>query len=215
VTLLVGFSAVLLSCALVAGAADVAGAVVDRSRAQTAADAAALAAASDSAFGGSGSPAASAAEYARLNGARLIHCLCRSGATAAQVEVGVGDATATARAVFDPARVLPAGDWATGLDLRLAAAVEQLLRASRGRVFVVSGARSSEQQQTLWDEAVDRYGDAEAADDWVARPGSSSHERGVAVDLGGDLELAASLIERFELPLVRPLPHEPWHFELG
>ena len=41
------------------------------------------------------------------------------------------------------------------------------------------------------------------------------HERGVAVDLGGDLQLAASLIARLHLPMWRPLPNEPWHFELA
>jgi hypothetical protein len=61
---------------------------------------------------------------------------------------------------------------------------------------------------------LERYGDAEAADDWVARPGTSMHERGLAVDLGGDLVLAESLIIELGLPIHSPLPNEPWHFEL-
>jgi hypothetical protein len=40
------------------------------------------------------------------------------------------------------------------------------------------------------------------------------HERGLAVDLGGDLALAADLIDELALPLWRPLANEPWHFEL-
>jgi LAS superfamily LD-carboxypeptidase LdcB len=52
------------------------------------------------------------------------------------------------------------------------------------------------------------------ADDWVARPGSSMHERGLAIDLGGDLDLARSLAATLGLPLVQPLENEPWHFEL-
>jgi hypothetical protein len=66
----------------------------------------------------------------------------------------------------------------------------------------------------LWAEALVKYRDPEVADDWVARPGRSLHEKGLAVDLGGDLELAVSLIARLGLPLHRPLPNEEWHFEL-
>jgi LAS superfamily LD-carboxypeptidase LdcB len=62
---------------------------------------------------------------------------------------------------------------------------------------------------------VARYGDPEVADDWVARPGTSAHERGLAVDLGGDIALAVRLVERLDLPLSRPMAHEPWHFELS
>jgi hypothetical protein len=40
------------------------------------------------------------------------------------------------------------------------------------------------------------------------------HERGLAVDLGGDLIRAVQLIEELDLPLYRPLANEPWHFEL-
>ena len=40
------------------------------------------------------------------------------------------------------------------------------------------------------------------------------HERGLAVDLAGDLDLAIEIIGRLDLPLHRPLPNEPWHFEL-
>ena len=50
--------------------------------------------------------------------------------------------------------------------------------------------------------------------DWVAPPGHSMHERGLAVDLGGDLARAVQLIDELDLPLHRPLANEPWHFEL-
>jgi hypothetical protein len=40
------------------------------------------------------------------------------------------------------------------------------------------------------------------------------HNLGLAVDLGGDIDLALELIERLDLPLYRPLTNEPWHFEL-
>jgi D-alanyl-D-alanine dipeptidase len=91
---------------------------------------------------------------------------------------------------------------------------DRLLRAAGGRVLLVSGYRSGEHQRRLWEQALQRHGDAHAARKWVAPPGRSMHERGLAVDLGGDLGLAVRLVKRMGLPLHRPLPHEPWHFEL-
>jgi hypothetical protein len=123
---------------------------------------------------------------------------------------------ASAKAVLDPSALVPlvARIDATGLDPRMARAMEKLLVAARGAVHVVSGWRSPIEQSALWSEALVKYGSPEAADDWVAPPGSSMHERGLAVDLGGDVERAAQLVHDLGLPLWRPLPHEPWHFEL-
>jgi zinc D-Ala-D-Ala carboxypeptidase len=185
-------------------------------RAQTAADAAALAAIAESAPGGGRDPAQTAATYARLNDARVVECLCELGDTAMQVSVYLDGAVATARAVLDPAALRPlvATLDGRGLDPRLDRAVERLLIAGRGAVHVVSGWRSPAEQSALWAEALAKHGSPEAADDWVAPPGSSMHERGLAVDLGGDVELAADLVGELGLPLWRPLSNEPWHFEL-
>ena len=124
--------------------------------------------------------------------------------------------TARARAVLDPTLLAPApvGRGLGGMNPRLAAAVGELLAAAHGAVTLTSGVRSPQHQAALWASAVAKYGSAEAAVDWVARPGHSMHERGLAVDLGGDLERAVTLIERLGLPLYRPLSNEPWHFEL-
>jgi hypothetical protein len=97
-----------------------------------------------------------------------------------------------------------------GLHPALAAAVARLVKESSGAVRMVSGRRSLEEQTALWNEALRRYGSPEAADDWVARPGTSAHERGVAVDLGGDLVLADRLIDELGLPL-----HRPWNTSRG
>lgn len=187
-----------------------------RMRAQTAADAAALAAAAESGPYGHHEPAREARRYAVANGGTLVACLCPVGGTAAQVTVSVGDISATARAVLDPTKLM--GVDATfdghGMDHRLAQAVAKLLSAAHGRVTFVSGYRSASEQQQLWDDAIAKYGDPEIADNWVARPGNSMHERGLAVDLGGDLGLAVQLIRSLNLPMWRPLPNEPWHFEL-
>ncbi|MFN2389879.1 MAG: D-alanyl-D-alanine carboxypeptidase family protein [Actinomycetota bacterium] len=185
-------------------------------RAQVAADAAALAAVAEAGPYGRGLEAFEARRFAAMNGARLLECRCPDGATAVQVEVEVAGVVARARAVLEPSLLFPAAvmSAADGLDPRLAAAVQRLVQAAGGRVRVVSGFRDARSQQALWAEALARYGSAEAADDWVAPPGRSMHERGLAVDLGGDLALAAGLVTRLSLPLHRPLAHEPWHFEL-
>ena len=98
---------------LALGAADVARVFAAASRAQTAADAAALAAAQELALpGGVISPSEIAASYAARNGAVLGVCACEPGSFAADVEVAVGtgalflapddlEVVASARAVVD------------------------------------------------------------------------------------------------------------------
>lgn len=85
-----------------------------------------------------------------------------------------------------------------------------LIDASDGQVWLVSGDRDTETQTRLWNEAVAKYGPEEARN-WVAPPGHSNHEKGIAADLGGNLELAAQLAPQFGL--YRPMSWEPWHFE--
>ncbi len=215
-TVLAGGIGLILAFALGLGAVRVGGAAAAGARAQLAADAAALAAVAESAPMGEGRPVEAATDYAEANGARLVKCYCDEGATAMQVVVSVDGVAGEARAVMDPALLAPATVAGTdGLHPALAAAVDELIGASFGRVWVVSGFRSTARQSELWADALERYGSAEAADDWVARPGSSLHEKGLAVDLGGDLAAAARLIDELGLPLHRPLPNEPGHFELS
>ena len=94
------------------GAADVGRALIARSRAEAAADFAALAAAQELAFPSGIDPASFAADYADRNGARLVSCSCAEGETEAVVEVAVPvrgfllplaarDVVAVARAVVD------------------------------------------------------------------------------------------------------------------
>ena len=187
-----------------------------RARAQIAADAAALAAVAESGPYGRGRAREIAQQYAEANGARLVTCDCAPGASGVQLTVRVDDVVAEARAVLDVALLEPAR---TTFDRRrlhplLARAVERLIGASGGRVWVVSGYRSEAEQRILWARALRRYGSPARADDWVARPGRSMHERGLAVDLGGDIDGAVALVRELNLPLHRPLPNEPWHFEL-
>lgn len=216
-TLLV--AALFVACSLLAGGligAAGAAAALD-ARVQLAADAAALAAIAESSPYGRGIPVQVARRYAAMNDAELIECRCERGATSAEVTVQIGDATARARSIIDPRlfAALPVGIGREGLHPELQAAVSRLLAAARGRVLVRSGFRSPGAQAALWSDALVRYGTPEEADDWVARPGTSMHEKGLAVDLAGDLDQAARLVVELGLPLHRPLPHEPWHFELA
>ena len=109
--LVAGLAAVLVMLAI--GAADVARVLTAASRAQTAADAAALAAAQELALPeGSLTPAELAASYAARNGAVLQDCACGAGTFAAEIAVWVPAGvlflgpddlrvTASARAVVD------------------------------------------------------------------------------------------------------------------
>ncbi len=104
----------LLAVALVLtmGVADLARVLTCAARAQTAADAAALAAAQELATSGGAQPIELAASYAERNGAALTACSCEAGGTEAvvTVTVQVGSlvlapddrvVTARARAVVD------------------------------------------------------------------------------------------------------------------
>jgi hypothetical protein len=180
------------------------GAVADaKAAAQTAADAAALAAAVDG--------AGAARAYASANGAELVSVDVGDGW--AQVEVRLGRVHAAARGEADQPLgllgALGAGGVgsATGLVPELAAALAEAARLLGQPVPVTSGFRSREQQQRLHDSrGTNPYP--------VARPGTSSHERGRAVDV------PRSFAERLAVVgpragLCRPWPEtDPVHFEL-
>ena len=101
-----------------------------------------------------------------------------------------------------------------GLDGTFRDSLQAFVQASGGRLVLLSGYRSTEHQQELWDAAVLKYGEANAPR-WVARPGSSNHNHGVAADLrfvgDGAKEWAHQNAARFGL--VFPMGHEPWHIE--
>jgi LAS superfamily LD-carboxypeptidase LdcB len=90
----------------------------------------------------------------------------------------------------------------------------------------VSGYRSPEEQAWLWDAALVKYGDPDIAELWVARPGTSAHQTGRAIDchLGDPIE--SEYVDRMRrLPVHRwlvdhadtfgfyPYETEPWHWE--
>lgn len=138
-----------------------------------------------------------------------------AGATVQRIKLSTQKYNAPAPLSVQTATVAVPASSITGLHPTLEEAVSRLISASGGRVYLVSGFRDHQRQYELWVQALQRYGDPEVADNWVAPPGSSYHERGLAVDLGGDLNLAVRLIQQLGLPLWRPMSWEPWHFELS
>ncbi|HZQ27218.1 MAG TPA: M15 family metallopeptidase [Acidimicrobiales bacterium] len=188
-------------------------AAVERARARSAADAAALA--------GALVGREEAQWAAGANGASLVAYRERDGDAWVRVRLGRAQAEARARrtggraggrasggAGADPATFDPHSPGArAGLDPRMAAAVaraEQLL----GRVVpITSGYRSPAEQAVLWAHRGNNPFP-------VARPGTSAHERGLAIDVPvafADTLLAVAA----RAGLCHPYPRtDPVHFEL-
>ena len=119
-------------------------------------------------------------------------------------------------------------DSFSGLNPQFATAVDRMVQEAAQQgidLTITSGYRSPELQATLWENALAKYGDPEIADNWVARPGHSMHNKGLAVDFaaaGGGLLRDANSREaqwikqnapRFGLAV--PLSNEPWQVELA
>ncbi|WGL50976.1 M15 family metallopeptidase [Nocardioides sp. BP30] len=80
--------------------------------------------------------------------------------------------------------------------------------------YVNSGWRSRGYQEQLFAEAVAKYGSARVAARWVARPGTSVHEAGEAVDVGGAPADGWLAEHGAAYGLCRTYRNESWHFEL-
>lgn len=193
---------VLLLVALTVAGALLLGALgqraVEAARARTAADAAALAGAA------AGEPEARAAAMA--NGAELLAFASAGGE--AEVDVRVGGATATARARHEPSAVQADGPGdVTGLHPDLVAALARAERLLGRPVPITSGFRSRADQERLWAE---RHQNPFP----VARPGTSRHERGLAVDVPRSFVPTLRGVAH-AVGLCFPLPvTDPVHFEL-
>jgi hypothetical protein len=167
---------------------------VEGAQAQTAADAAALAGAAE------GPPAAE--ELARLNGSPSADVTGAVGD--ATVTVRVGGADAVARAQAPPP---PSGVGTEGLTPAMAAAVARAGALLGEPVPISSGWRSRAQQAALWARrSTNPYP--------VARPGTSMHERGLAIDVPSAFVARLRLVAT-AAGLCQPLPStDPVHFEL-
>jgi zinc D-Ala-D-Ala carboxypeptidase len=81
-------------------------------------------------------------------------------------------------------------------------------------VTVTSGWRSTDQQQRLFEEAVQKYGSPEVARQWVLPPNESAHVQGGAIDVGPPKGAAWLDQHGVRFGLCRTYDNEPWHFEL-
>ncbi len=102
------------------------------------------------------------------------------------------------------------GPDTTHLQPDFAQKIVQMIAASNGRLHIESGYRSDALQAQLYAAAVQKHGAADAGN-WVAPPGQSNHNKGLAVDLAGDIGLAHQLAPQFGLEF--PMSWEPWHIE--
>lgn len=100
------------------------------------------------------------------------------------------------------------------LDERFKKRMQALIKASNGRISVISGYRSNEHQQRLYNQAVAKHGAANAGR-WAAKPGRSNHNHGLAMDLrfanDAAKKWAHDNASRFGLNF--PMSWEPWHIE--
>ena len=127
---------------------------------------------------------------------------------------------------------MPGGET---VDARIYEPLSQMLAdaADEGlEPFVASGFRTRAEQQGFMDEKINEYrsqgcGESEAralAEDWVALPGTSEHELGLAVDINGasyDLYIwlqqnswRYGFIQRYpeDKTDITGISHEPWHY---
>ncbi len=125
----------------------------------------------------------------------------------------------------------PTGVHKTGLkdyknrDIYLAPEAEAGLRniltiaRSKGvRVDVISTYRSVEQQRHLWNNALKKYGSAAKARKWVAPPGKSRHNSGMAIDMHmyrNGRKIAQKEFDQIiaAAGMYRPMSWEGWHVE--
>lgn len=110
---------------------------------------------------------------------------------------------------------------ARNIDPRFHTALQSFYGAApediRSGLGITSAYRSPERQAQLYADAVDKYGSPEAARKWVAPPGKSNHNRGMAMDLGygSDAARAWAHENAAKYGLAFPLSNEPWHIELA
>lgn len=109
----------------------------------------------------------------------------------------------------------------SGMNAQFRAALQGLITSApegiRQQLQVYSGYRSPETQAALYNRALEKYGSASAARQWVAPPGRSQHGKGFAADMKY-LSPQAKAWVRENAPahgLSFPLKNEPWHVELA
>jgi hypothetical protein len=78
-------------------------------------------------------------------------------------------------------------------------------------ICIHSAYRSPETQKILWERALVKYGSVAKARKWVAPPGPSKHNKGLAADLCDVPNEARAQVRKFGLYF--RMGNEPWHIE--
>lgn len=93
--------------------------------------------------------------------------------------------------------------------------LQRLLNDYKGQVSVSSGYRSPQRQAQLFAQAVKKYGSEAAARKWVAPPGHSKHNEGLAADLHFSNDAVRQKIHQVaaNYGLTFPMAYESWHIE--
>ena len=176
----------------------VGGAATARAGARSAADAAALA--------GAAAGRAAAAQLAQANGAELLSYEEIGFDTKVRVRLGQAEATGRARRTGDRHDGAPTGTT-KGLAAAMRAALARAEQLLGRKVPITSGYRSSEAQAALY---AGRAGNPYP----VAPPGSSMHEKGLAIDVPADF-VPTLLPVAAKAGLCQPYPaDDPIHFEV-
>ncbi|QQG38182.1 MAG: M15 family metallopeptidase [Candidatus Kaiserbacteria bacterium] len=87
------------------------------------------------------------------------------------------------------------------------------LLAAYPSVCINSAYRSNATQAVLWQRALAKYGSAEIARKWVAPPGGSNHNKGLAADLCNMPDDGIPQQAAARVGLTFRLGNEPWHIE--
>ena len=121
-------------------------------------------------------------------------------------------------------------DSFTGLNPDFSTALSQMLLAAEAdlgpnALSITSAYRSPEKQAELYEAALKKYGSPAAARKWVAPPGGSMHNKGLAVDFGAagggllrdpnsrEAQWLKANATKFGLDV--PMSWEPWQVELA
>lgn len=151
-------------------------------------------------------------------GSQKIQSAVRHGASFFQ-----GDAKAHLKTVLQKGKSASHIDGLSGpMADRLASMFDSAPDNVKAGLDILSGARSVEHQEKLWNAALKKYGSVAKARKWVAPPGRSRHNHGNASDLGWNgkgfshappevKKWVHANAEKFGLSF--PLGHEPWHIE--
>nr|WP_228818607.1 M15 family metallopeptidase [Nocardia transvalensis] len=105
----------------------------------------------------------------------------------------------------------------TGLDPLLAAAYTFAEREAHGQgvpLWIVSGYRTPEEQEQLWEQGIATHGSPDTARRWVLPPNESTHVQGRAIDVGPEQGARWLEANGTRWGLCRTYENEWWHFEL-